>query len=206
MPAIIGPAFSGVTLDVAQNITIPAGVLLFSPSATTTELTGLSDHGLVWRTSPSDVYQAAALKKYVPVLEANVRTTLGLTASEKVKLAVLHKGDSYGSGLNTALLSGTPLQLNGQSVESAANASSFLQKDYVATVAHADTDPPIYAQTVTAALGLQPHIILVFGTEEGIEDIFEPIDTMWPSTLPSCRSGSSPTAARRPSSARTWAP
>jgi branched-chain amino acid transport system substrate-binding protein len=183
VPAIIGPAFSGVTLDVAQNITIPAGVLLFSPSATSTEITGLPDHGLVWRTSPSDVYQAAALKKYVPDIEANVRAALGLAASDKVKLAVLHKGDSYGSGLNTALLSGTPLQLNGASVESASNASSFLQKDY-GDPSHADTDPPIYAQTVTAALGLQPHIILVFGTEEGIEDVFEPIDMQWPSTLP----------------------
>ncbi len=58
VPAILGPAFSGVAINTAKQITIPSKVLLVSASATSPLITDLDDDGLVWRTCPSDALQS----------------------------------------------------------------------------------------------------------------------------------------------------
>src|SRR5690606_27407083 len=73
VPAIIGAAYSGITIKVATEVTIPGQVLLISPSATSVAITDLADNGLVWRTAPSDVFQALAMTLYVPTIEAALR-------------------------------------------------------------------------------------------------------------------------------------
>src|SRR5262249_28983136 len=95
---IIGGAVSGVTTPLATMVTDPAQVLLFSPSATSASLTGLMDNGYLWRTSPSDFLQAAALNLYVKQVIAGLASK-----PSTVKVAVLHKGDSYGNGLASQL-------------------------------------------------------------------------------------------------------
>ncbi|MCP4726744.1 MAG: ABC transporter substrate-binding protein [bacterium] len=62
---VLGPAWSSVTLAVTTNITIPNGMLLMSHSSTSPQITNLSDNGLVWRTAPSDVFQAKIGVDYV---------------------------------------------------------------------------------------------------------------------------------------------
>ena len=69
--AILGPGSSGLVLNVAKNVSIPKGEFLIAPSATTTQLTGLSP--LVWRTAPSDEIQSRALSASVTELEAKYR-------------------------------------------------------------------------------------------------------------------------------------
>ena len=54
VPVIIGAVASGVTLAVAESVTIPNGVLLVSPASSTNALTSLDDDDLVFRTSVSD--------------------------------------------------------------------------------------------------------------------------------------------------------
>jgi hypothetical protein len=68
--AIIGVAYSGITISFATAVTVPAGVLAISPAATSVLITSLDDKGLVWRTSPSDRFQgrAAALLVSCPAL------------------------------------------------------------------------------------------------------------------------------------------
>ncbi len=185
--AILGAAFSGITIDVATDVTIPAGVLLFSPSATSTVITSLDDHGLVWRTSPSDVYQAAALKLYVNDLETQIRMSRGLCmpapCADKIKLSVLYKGDAYGSGLAKALTpsSGDVLEINGLPVTDASNDSLYQSLDY-GDPDDPKADPVKESQRVTETIAQQPDIILVFGTTEGIINIFEPIEKGWTGT------------------------
>ncbi len=61
--AIVGPLCSGAALAVYKNVTIPAGITVVSPSATSPAITSLDDGDLVFRTSPSDVYQGSIMAR-----------------------------------------------------------------------------------------------------------------------------------------------
>ncbi|HEU4533962.1 MAG TPA: ABC transporter substrate-binding protein, partial [Polyangiaceae bacterium] len=93
-PAIVGASASGITAQIAEEVTVAAKVLLISPSATSASLTDLADGGLVWRTAPSDVQQSAALARLAADFAADVRAAI-----EFATVAVLYKEDSYGKGL-----------------------------------------------------------------------------------------------------------
>jgi branched-chain amino acid transport system substrate-binding protein len=176
LPAIIGAAFSGITIKMATEVTIPAQTLLISPSATSVAITDLDDGGLVWRTAPSDIYQARAVVQYVPAIEEAVRDALMLGAGDKVRLAILHKGDAYGSGLGKAVEK--DLLLNGAAALATSNSGSYLRFDY-GDPDNTSANPPRYEQAVQQALSLAPHILLIFGTAEGVVDVFQPIEGGW---------------------------
>ena len=61
--AIVGPLCSGAAIAIYKNVTIPAGITVVSPSATSPEITTLDDGDLVFRTSPSDVYQGGIMAR-----------------------------------------------------------------------------------------------------------------------------------------------
>jgi branched-chain amino acid transport system substrate-binding protein len=189
VPAIIGAAFSGITISVATTVTIPAKVMLFSPSATSVAITDLdpSVPRLVWRTSPPDIYQAQALSLYMSQpttgLEAQARA-LAPVPTAPIKVAVLHKGDAYGSGLASSL-TGSPgnLQFNGAAATDPKNSAYFIDVDY-GNPDDTAADPKKYAQTITQALSFQPNIVFIFGTNEGVDNIFEGIDEGWSTSAP----------------------
>ncbi len=83
---IIGAASSGVTLTTLDAVT-GAGVLQISPANTSPELTLAKDHGLYWRTAPSDVLQGAFLGQLV-------------LQDGYTKVAIMALQDSYGEGLD----------------------------------------------------------------------------------------------------------
>lgn len=176
--AIVGGAFSGVTIDIATTVTIPSDVLLLSSSATSVAITDLDDHDLVWRTSPPDSFQAQALSLYLPDIESQVRTELGLAPTEKIKVAILNKGDAYGSGLAKALEK--KLVLNGLPATDAANSGSYQRFDY-GNPDDASVNPTKYAQAVAQMLSFKPHVTLIFGSNEGVTDVFEKLEEQWDS-------------------------
>lgn len=57
VPAIIGGAASGVTIPIAQSVTIPKKVLQISYASTSPQITTLDDDDFVFRTCPSDALQ-----------------------------------------------------------------------------------------------------------------------------------------------------
>ena len=174
--AIIGGAFSGITLDVANTVTIPDEVLLFSPSATSVAITDLDDHDLVWRTSPPDSFQAQALSLYMPEIEAKVRADLGLLANDKIKVAILNKGDAYGSGLAKALEQ--KLVINGKPATDQSNSGSYMRVDY-GNPDDPTVNPTKYPQTVAQTLAFKPNVTLVFGANEGVSEVFSKIEEQW---------------------------
>lgn len=180
VPAIIGPAFSGITIKVATNVTIPGGVLIISGSATSPYITKLDDKGLVWRTAPPDTVQSVAIGLLLSSkVEPDLRdTTTGvLKGSDQLRLAVANKGDAYGTGLAGAL--GEKLQFNGGK-SATANGSNYLQSDYGDPGDPANTKPDEkYAATVKAILAFKPHVIIIAGTGEGVTKIFDPIEKGW---------------------------
>ena len=59
--AIYGADCSGVTGAVANNVAVPNGVVMISPSATSPGLSTIKDNGFFFRTSPSDARQGQVL-------------------------------------------------------------------------------------------------------------------------------------------------
>ncbi len=174
--AIVGGAFSGVTIDIATTVTIPNDVLLISSSATSVAITDLDDHDLVWRTSPPDTFQAQALALYLPEVEAQVRAELVLGQKDSIKVAILNKGDAYGSGLAKALEQ--KLVINGLPATDSANSGSYQRFDY-GNPDDATVNPTKYAQAVAQMLSFKPHVTLIFGSNEGVTDVFARIEEQW---------------------------
>lgn len=170
--AILGPAFSGITIETATNITIPAGVLTISASATNPSITSLPDDGLVWRTCPSDAIQAIPLAGLVTSLETQVRAEQGLMAADQIRVAMAVKGDAYGTGLADVV---TPLlTFNGKGASD--NGENFLRADYDDPAGNPDPD---LSQVITQVITQKPQIILMFGTTEAAKNLFIGIETAW---------------------------
>jgi ABC-type branched-subunit amino acid transport system substrate-binding protein len=173
VPAIIGPAFSGITLEVANGVAIPNGTLLMSASATTPSLTDLQDNGLVWRTAPSDAFQAKPLSELVARGEVKVRDEQMLAASDSIRVAVLYKGEAYGSGLFDALTE--VMRFNGKSASDNGDAN-FLGLSY--------PDPSKgtvdYSEYVSKVVKFAPHIVVLLGTAEVVTKLMTPIEKAWP--------------------------
>ncbi len=84
--AVIGASCSGATNGMVQSVTIPAGVVSISDSATAPSISELEDKDLVFRVAPSDAYQGAALAKLA--YDSGAR-----------KLAMTYSNDDYNAGI-----------------------------------------------------------------------------------------------------------
>ncbi len=86
--AIVGASCSGATNGMVQSVTIPAGVMSISDSATAPSISELEDNDLVFRVAASDAYQGVAL--------AQLAINAGYT-----KLAMTYSNDDYNAGVAT---------------------------------------------------------------------------------------------------------
>ena len=84
--AIMGADCSGVTGAILQNVALPNGVVMISPSATSPALSTVEDNGLFFRTAPSDARQG--------VVMTDVLMDLGIN-----EVAVTYTNNDYGKGL-----------------------------------------------------------------------------------------------------------
>jgi branched-chain amino acid transport system substrate-binding protein len=84
--AIVGADCSGVTIAVTNNVVVPNGVAMISPSATSPALTTIDDKGNFFRTAPSDARQGQVL--------SDVLADRGITS-----VAVTYTNNDYGKGL-----------------------------------------------------------------------------------------------------------
>ena len=86
--AIMGADCSGVSIAVANNVAVPNGVVMVSPSATSPAITTLKDNGHFFRTAPSDARQGEVLAKVV-------------TARGIEEIAVTYTNNDYGKAWRT---------------------------------------------------------------------------------------------------------
>ena len=180
VPALVGPAFSGVTIKVATEVTIPKKVLIISASATSPFITKLADDNLVWRTAPPDTVQSQAITLLMSNdVERNLRAMPGgvLAKDEPLRLAIVHKGDAYGTGLADALFQS--IRYNGKNA--ATNGANFKTIDY-GEPGQPDSEAR-YKAAVDALIVYQPHVVIVIGTSEGVTKVFAPLETNWPSGI-----------------------
>jgi len=83
---IIGADCSGVTAAVLANVAVPNGMVMISPSATSPGLSEADDHGLFFRTAPSDARQGQVM--------SDIIIAHGLKS-----VAVTYTNNDYGKGL-----------------------------------------------------------------------------------------------------------
>jgi len=93
VPVIIGPMASGITIAVANAVTIPAGVPIISPSATAPAVSDLADNDTVFRTAVPDGLQGAVLGR--------ITKARGID-----RVAVIAINNDYGRGLAGAFQRG----------------------------------------------------------------------------------------------------
>ncbi len=89
--AIMGADCSGVTIGIANNVAVPNGVVMISPSATSPALTDIADNDYFFRTAPSDARQGEILTE---VVQSNDITSV----------AVSYTNNDYGKGLSDAFV------------------------------------------------------------------------------------------------------
>lgn len=87
--AIVGALCSGATIAAANNVGIPASVVMISPASTSPAITEMDDNDQVFRTPPSDAYQGEVL--------ARLLISKGINDA-----AVTYVNNDYGKGLADA--------------------------------------------------------------------------------------------------------
>lgn len=178
VPAIIGPAFSGVMINTTKQVTIPAGVLTISGSATSPQITGIDDNDLVWRTCPSDALQAIPLAALVPPLEEQIRAEQTLMPTDQIRVSMTVKGDAYGTGLADEV---TPQLTFNDGKTAVQNGDNFKRIDYD----DPSTNPMVdYTTVIAEVIAHKPHVVLLFGTTESANELFDGIEAAWGDIAP----------------------
>jgi branched-chain amino acid transport system substrate-binding protein len=88
VPIVMGALASGATIAAATAVTIPAGVVQISPTATSPAMTNMKDGDHLFRLVPSDNYQGDVLTKIV--LDEGIK-----------KVAITYVNNDYGVGIAT---------------------------------------------------------------------------------------------------------
>lgn len=88
---LVGGDCSGVTGAILQNVAIPNGMVMISPSATSPGLSTMEDNGLFFRTAPSDAREGQVM--------ADVLTDRGIKS-----IALTYTNNDYGKGLADAIV------------------------------------------------------------------------------------------------------
>ena len=88
--AIIGALCSGSTIASANNVAVPAGVVMISPASTSPAISDLDDSDLVYRTVPSDAFQGKSMAKL-------------LMNKGIANLAITYVNNDYGKGFADSL-------------------------------------------------------------------------------------------------------
>ena len=92
--AIVGPTFSQAVIDVAENVTVDAGVFTVTPTATNKDIATIDDNDLQWRTIANDNIQANAMAQRIAEL-----------SPAPTRVVVLYKGDKFGRDLSQDVFS-----------------------------------------------------------------------------------------------------
>ena len=128
--AIVGSLASGVTLAVAESVTIPQGVLQVTGASTSPAITVLEDNDFLFRTAVSDAAQGVVLAR---VAEEQGYSTVG----------IMYINNAYGDGL-TAQFEETFNSLGGT---------------VTAKVAHEETQPTFASELEKATEG-DPDVLI----------------------------------------------
>lgn len=134
--AIVGALASGVTVAVAEAVTIPSEVILISPASTSPLISILDDNDYLFRTVASDATQGivGGMLARGEIIDGNVFETA----------SIFYVNSPYGQGLADAFTGA--FEARGGTV--------------LATVAHPEQAQPTYSAELEALLADDPDVIL----------------------------------------------
>lgn len=172
---IIGPSWSGPTINFLTKQSIPAGALVVASGTTSPDFTNLQKNGLYFRTCESTAIEAPALAKVSQDIETALNKVSGLAGNVKVALA--YKGDSFGKGTSQVLLQS--LTVGGKPALDPANSEKFLSISY-GNPADPAADPTKYPETAAKIVALAPQIVILIGTSEAQANVMSVAEQTWP--------------------------
>ena len=165
---IVGPAFSTPTLQVFRDVAQPNGVLVLSASATSPVITEVNDGGLLWRTAPSDEWQAEALKWVLVEIEEHLEEA-GLVAKGEANIVMTQKGEAAGSGL-VYLATNTNTKIEG------AELPPDMDPDRTLPYGDPETD---WDSVHDDLMDEPPDIVVALGTDEFVRELLPRIEEQW---------------------------
>jgi len=139
VPAILGALASGVTVNVAEAVTAPAGVLQISQSSTSPLLTIIEDDDFLFRTIASDALQG--------IVAAQLASGEIIDDYAYTRAATIYVNNPYGQGLSNAFT--RAFEARGGTV--------------TAQVAHPDEPQPTYAALLEQVFAGDPEIVIAVG-------------------------------------------
>lgn len=171
--AIVGPAFSSPTLQVFRDVAQPNGVLVLSASATTPVITEVNDGGLLWRTAPSDEWQAEALKWVLVEIEEHLEEA-GLVEKGEANIVMTQKGEAAGSGL-VYLATNTNTRIEGTELP------PDMDPDRTLPYGDPETD---WDSVHGELMRFPPDIVVALGTDEFVRELLPRIEEQWDDYAP----------------------
>lgn len=142
--AIVGADCSGVTIATLQNVAMPKGVVMISPSATSPALSTMEDNGLFYRTAPSDAREGQVVAEML--MEKGYKS-----------VALTYTNNDYGKGLADAVQN---------------NFESMGGKVTV-VAAHEDDKGDYSAEVAALAQGGSEHLVIVGYLDRGGKGIMQ---------------------------------
>ena len=141
--AIMGADCSGVTTAIANNVAVPNGVTMISPSATSPALTDIDDKGYFFRTAPSDARQGQVLAQVVMDRGIN-------------EVAVTYTNNDYGKGLSDSFV----------------NAFKAMGGSVTTEVPHEDGKGDYSAEVSTLSASGASEVAVLGYVDQGVEESF----------------------------------
>lgn len=166
VPAIVGPLFSSISLNVISEVTVPKEVLTISPSATSPVFTDFADNDLHWRTVPSDAFQAVPLAFLVGQLETRLRNEMVLGDMEPFRVVTVSNDGAYGQGLFDAFNS--QVTFNGKTASQNLTDGNYTVLSYEDPAENENVDLSSVVSEIIA-LNDPPHLVVALGTNEIID-------------------------------------
>jgi ABC-type branched-subunit amino acid transport system substrate-binding protein len=167
VPAIVGPNTSQDTLKVSEEVTVPGGTVVMTPTGVASSIADLDDEDLTWLMAPSDVQRAPLMISQINGLETRLKTERTKT---QIKVGIVARGDALGIGTRTSL---NQLVLNGKPLSDPINLGVNVQIDQY------DFTRPDQAEIVAKYVDFAPDIMVLAGTAEAITNVMVPLERDW---------------------------
>ena len=155
---LIGAHSSGVTLAIAESVTIPAGVLHLSVGSSSKAITALADNDMVFRTRVNDFVKSQALAK--------LTEAIGYT-----RVSTTYINNAYGASLNESFVENFE-SAGGEVIAEVAH--ELGQASYISELREAAADDP--EVLVTIAYPDSGQTLLREAAESGFYDEFVFVD------------------------------
>jgi ABC-type branched-subunit amino acid transport system substrate-binding protein len=161
VPAVVGPNVAEDALNITQQVSASAGMLLMTPTVPIDPVTNLNDNGLTWRDIPSDHQRAPLYADQIGALYSQLLPDGGGT----LKLAIPVRNDALGS---SALNSISNVQFGSATIGGSGSNVSIDKYDLTDTVTQANIATK-YATTFV------PDIVFVIA-QEAVTSVVIPLE------------------------------